>query len=411
MHLFIDKYVNKLFCVFFALVFTAGCSLNKQIKDELPYIDVRKNYPEKEIILTEIANVTYLHLNSNNEEYLYKGNIRNVTNNTIVIYDNSSGSIMFFSKDGNPKSQFNHFGQGPEEYNFVERIIYDEENNDVFVFDNKLKDKISTILVYSSSGKYKRKIPLPHNAELSSLISFDDNSFFVNSRVSIDSLQEWDGVTELIPTSYFSTFYQVSKENGTVLDSLKMPCNITDLIYKVDRGDYSIVVEKIFFCNITKSFDGLFLCNPENDTIYHYAKDKAVTPVFYKTPPVQKTNLKVIIDNWCEIGDYLFFRIQTLQSDMRSKFDYPEAFYIHEKKTNEIFRQKIILPDYKDKEFTICPSNIRFSDVVSEVFFELDLIELKQAYNENKLSGKLKELVASLNELSDNNVFMFVRFN
>ena len=41
-------------------------------------------------------------------------------------------------------------------------------------------------------------------------------------------------------------------------------------------------------------------------------------------------------------------------------------------------------------------------------YFELDLIELKQAYKENRLSGKLKELVATLNEEEDNNVFMFV---
>jgi hypothetical protein len=40
----------------------------------------------------------------------------------------------------------------------------------------------------------------------------------------------------------------------------------------------------------------------------------------------------------------------------------------------------------------------------------LSLYELKQAYLENKLSGKLKELVATLNEDEDNNVLMMVEF-
>ena len=40
----------------------------------------------------------------------------------------------------------------------------------------------------------------------------------------------------------------------------------------------------------------------------------------------------------------------------------------------------------------------------------LNWIELKRAYRENKLSGKLNELVADLNEDEDNNVFMFVHF-
>jgi len=38
------------------------------------------------------------------------------------------------------------------------------------------------------------------------------------------------------------------------------------------------------------------------------------------------------------------------------------------------------------------------------------LVELMQAYKENRLSGKLKELAASLNEENDNNVIMFVNF-
>ena len=37
-------------------------------------------------------------------------------------------------------------------------------------------------------------------------------------------------------------------------------------------------------------------------------------------------------------------------------------------------------------------------------------MELKEAYRENRLSGKLKELVAILNELEDNNVFVLVEF-
>ena len=44
------------------------------------------------------------------------------------------------------------------------------------------------------------------------------------------------------------------------------------------------------------------------------------------------------------------------------------------------------------------------------IYFELDLLELKQAFSENKLRGKLKELVGTLDEEKDNNVIMFVNF-
>ena len=81
---------------------------------------------------------------------------------------------------------------------------------------------------------------------------------------------------------------------------------------------------------------------------------------------------------------------------------------MRDKETGEVICPKLLLPDYAGKEFTIRPSSMRIFE--NEFPFELDLIELKQAYRENKLSGQLKELVASLNEDEDNNVFMLVSF-
>ncbi|MDR0699098.1 MAG: 6-bladed beta-propeller, partial [Tannerella sp.] len=69
----------------------------------------------------------------------------------------------------------------------------------------------------------------------------------------------------------------------------------------------------------------------------------------------------------------------------------------------------IILPDYKRKSFFISPRQSG-RDYENGAFFELDLIELKQAYSENKLSGKLKELTASLDESKDNNIFLLFEF-
>ena len=101
--------------------------------DGLPVIDVTKNYPEKEIILSDIANITYLHLNSDNNDFLYKGTIKYITENAIVVNDVESGSVLFFSKDGIPKFRFNRYGNGPEEYLRVHLIVYDETTDDVFI--------------------------------------------------------------------------------------------------------------------------------------------------------------------------------------------------------------------------------------------------------------------------------------
>lgn len=75
--------------------FLASCSFEKQSKNSLLSIDIVKKYPEKDILLTDIANITYLCLNSDDDDYLYKGSISYITKNTIVVVDGSSGSILF----------------------------------------------------------------------------------------------------------------------------------------------------------------------------------------------------------------------------------------------------------------------------------------------------------------------------
>jgi len=147
--------LKSIYCLPLIAIMAIGCSSNKKVKEDLPYFDIRKNYPEREININDIADVTYVHLNTDNDDYLYKGRIVNVTKNTLVVYDYSSLSILFFSKDGKPKSRFNRFGQGPEEYLGATRILYDEESDEVFVG----YDLVNYIQVYSSTGIYKRKIP------------------------------------------------------------------------------------------------------------------------------------------------------------------------------------------------------------------------------------------------------------
>ena len=79
------------------VVFATSCSSDKPAKESLAYIDVTKNYPEKEIFLTDIADVTYLYLNSNDDDYLYIGTVNYLTENTVVVHSRISGDILFFT--------------------------------------------------------------------------------------------------------------------------------------------------------------------------------------------------------------------------------------------------------------------------------------------------------------------------
>ena len=360
----------------------------------MPYIDVRENYPEKEILLTDIADVTYLYINSDNDDYLYKGRIHCVTENTIVIGDDASGSVLFFSKDGMPKSRFNHKGQGPGEYINLRQVIYDEKADEVFVLSFA---NANSFLVYSSTGQYKRKIIMPEGTFVQSFYLFDDVSLFIydasiERRIAL--AYENDSQTEF----YDSRFIRIAKTDGKILNYVELP--ESKITLKDELSGMPFAPHRLIKCN-----DGVLLCNPETDTVFLYNKDKSLVPLIYKTPSTSTLDPMIILDNCFDAGNYQFMGVVTVRFGQDG---FPYKYLMLDKSTGEIFHQKILLPDYNEKEFFFSPR--RIIDYENGPYIELDLIELKKADRENKLSGKLKELVSTLNEDEDNNVFMFVNF-
>ena len=380
------------------IALTTSCSSDKQANDGLAFIDVTKNYPEKEISLTDIADVTYLYLNSDDDDYLYSGSISYITKNTVVVYSRMSGDVLFFLRDGTPKSRFNRKGQGPEEFVDALGFMYDEDTDELFVSRNR------DIHVYSSTGEFKRKITLPEGSLVDGrLISLDKQSLFFynlgNEMKRFNSNEAGLSVEDYNITP----FYRISKSDGEVLDYIEIP--YIPIFLGINLNGVRLPGLRNL---LVKSPGGVLLCSPETDTVFLYSSDKSLTPILYKTPSVGATDPMIYLNNCLDRGQYQFIEVCTVRAGEVYPGRFPVTHYFRDKHTGEVIRPKFLLPDYSGMEFTINPnSGNKYED---GCFFELDLFELKQAYHDNKLSGKLKELVATLNEDEDNNVFMLVEF-
>ncbi len=381
-------------------IFAICCSPDKQSSEDLPCIDVTREYPEKEINLTDIADVTYLHLSTKDVDFLYKGSIDYVTPNTIVVVDRTSNSVLFFGKDGNPKSRFNRRGEGPEEYADAAYVMYDEAADDVYV----APDFSDYINVYSSSGEYKRKLTLPQRNIGGQMAFFDDQSILVYDNTSL-----WKNIVkkyskdETIFTEQVSdsSFFLISKMDGVVSAYIQLPGNNIDLSFRDPTGGFG----QVGYARVRKCPDGLFLYNPEADTIFLYSKDKTLTPFMHKKPLLKDLKPMIAMDICMDAGGFQYMATYSYSVEGRS----PAAnYYMRDKKTGEIFRQQITLPDYNGKAFYFNPRLPNYYE--KGYHFELEYFELKEAYRENKLSGKLKELVATLDDDEDSNVFALVDF-
>ena len=391
--------IATVFYFFVIIAILTGCSPEKQAKDKLACIDVTRNYPEKKIFLTDIAEIEYLYLNSDDDDYLYSGSISKLTKNTVVVYSHVSGDILFFTRDGMPKSRFNRKGYGPEEYTGgAFGFVYDEDTDDLFV------SRMNDIIVYSSTGKFKRKFVLPQGVRVDGrMVSFDEHSLFLYN-INIDAQRARSMSDEAgLPEKHYP-FYHISKTNGEVLNAIEIPYVPLFLGIYVDGQRIPGIVNRLVKCP-----EGVLLCSAETDTIFLYSHDKSLTPILYKTPSVSALDPMVYLNHYIDGGQYQFIEVCTARKGDEYIGIFPVTHYTRNKRTGEIFRPKFLLPDYKDKEFIITPRGLGYM-CEDGYYFELDLIELKQAYRENKLSGKLKELVATLNEDEDNNVFMLLHF-
>lgn len=389
--------MRKVFYLVLSLVI-ASCTSNKELQEKLAFIDVTKEYPEKKIELTDIADVSYLYLNSKNDDYLYKGSIDYVTENNIIVIDRSQNSVLFFSKEGNPKSHFNRRGQGSEEYRDAYSVMYDEANDEVFVSP----DFSDHIMVYSSLGEFKRKINLPHTNVNGQMALFDDVSILV-----YDNTKLWKSIMQSnapdIVQTIDSAFFLISKLDGTVLDYISLPNKNIDLSYK-DLN--SVFTGQVSYGRVRKSADGLLLYNPESDTVFHYSKEKCLTPYMHKKPILSSQTSMTVMDICMDAGKYQFIAVYPYRETAKSP---TPKYYMRNKATGELFRPKITLSDFEGKELYINPRLLNYYE--HAYHFELDFAELEEAYYKNKLSGKLKEQVASLLEDEEsNNVFVFADF-
>ena len=94
-----------------------GCSCTNTDQEKgLTTIDLSKDYPKKEILLSEIADIQYVYMNEGND-YIYGGNPLYVSDHTFVFY--SEGSFLFFSLQKTDNRNLNSITKGTDLTNMI----------------------------------------------------------------------------------------------------------------------------------------------------------------------------------------------------------------------------------------------------------------------------------------------------
>ena len=325
------------------VLFASSCGDADQKTSAIPQIDVRTSYPEKEICLQDVADVSYIPLDSK-DDILFRGHVRSFSDKGIVILDDQNHALLFFNKHGKFLNAISRRGQGPEEYSMMFNALVDWDKEEVFVFDSASK-----IVVYSLDGTFKRRLSFDlhlgqHDAYIWSdgqLISYQNGN------------RDKDG--NLIP---HQPVVLISKTDGK-LDSLSYT---KEHDFPTFIGSKQMNI-RISWPSLTKLNGDVYVNDVSADTIYHLdVRTKALQPVMTRTPSVTLDDLDgFLMDLYGITPQYYFLHFRARQASMDSHFmmiDEKSKNAVYDRKDGKIYHPKFTNKDYPsmEKKHPIPPS-------------------------------------------------------
>ncbi len=364
-----------------------ACS-QEQKPSKIPTIDVTKSYPQKEIVLQDIADVEYIPLETRDNVLIDNlFTVGYLSKDTIMIANKRKGDVFIFNGKGKFLHSLNHRGQGAGEYVNILRFIYNVTTQEIFVYTSHRGKR--AILVYSLHGKFKRKFSIATDM-LSPLRDFDEKYLLGYEKAKSNIIIE---TKEQNPTPLFL----ISKETGEVdtIQKFRVANRKSADIVKKENGIFNI--RGFATTNISKSQNGFVIDDLFADTIYSFHKDKKLEPILIKKPKINEMGDIPTIVSLRKVTEKYFF-IYTELYKFQKQNNRERTFLCVDRENNEIVNYILRNRDINDKDFEIKPYTMFFS--VSDV---LELLE------NGKLNGKLKEIAKNLKE-DDNPILMKVTF-
>jgi hypothetical protein len=374
------------------LFITAGCGDNKPSRDDFITVDVTANYPKKELILQDFMDVEYIPLETN-DDFLTQGDVVAISSKYIIAKNriNDGDIFVFDRKTGKGLRKINRKGQGAEEYTRINGIILDEDNDELFVNCAPTKK----IFVYDLFGNFKRSFNHTEDAEYLNVFNYDK-----------DHLIRYDmSVYYTVGERRDKQFYHaiISKQDGSITRDISIPFDIVKAPF-VQKGDEGVAITTAVR-PIIPYHDNWLLVEASSDTVYSYvSKENRLSPFLVKTPSVDP---EIFLTMGTLTERYYFIQTIKKEFDFTTGRGFPTTDLMYDKQENAVFNITVFNGDFQKKQ-TVDMTTKPINNIIA-TFQNLPADNLVEAYKNDELKGKLKEIAAELNDES-NPVIMLMKY-
>lgn len=380
------------------ILFTmAGCGGNKQSADDIMTIDVTASYPKKELILQDFMDVEYIPLETS-DEFITMGWVHSIGKEIIIVRNrnrSSDGDIFFFNrKDGKGLKKINHLGPSGEEYMFLLGVTLDEENKEIFVNDHWTRK----ILVYDLAGNFKRSLNHEKDRQyIMEIYNFDQDHLICH-----------DGALDEKLLGSPNVFLVISKQDGSITKEIVIPYKekISSNVMLSGSNSFMPIRNRTL---IPYRGNSWMLMEVSADTIYQFQSDYSLIPLIARTPSIQSMTPGIFLYPAVLTDRYCFMQTVKAEWDWVANTGHTRVNLMYDKEENAIFEYVMYNADYTSKQPVIMTSEITFGNDEIACVHTLEAEELVEAYENGKLTGKLKEIAATLDEDS-NPVLMLIKY-
>ena len=383
--------MKKFFILIISLiVITEGRGQKQAGNDDNITIDVRKNYPKKELILQDLFDVEYIALDSS-DEFVCQGEVLDIGKKFILVRNLiNDGNVFVFDRKGKGLTKFNRKGQGYEEYQSISAadVVLDEDNEEIFIFGRR------GIGVYDLYGKFLRKLTIRDSVTYLAKHNFDREHFIVRY---IDNRHD-------MTSSKSQPFSIISKKDGSVVNEIRIP--LKKQIIEIVTLQLSVIFLNSRFLPVFPFNESWILTDMSSDTIYRLLPDYSMIPFISRTPSIHSMNPEIFL--FPIILTDRYYLLQTLKKEYQQGLpgSFPTTKLAYDKFEKKVYEYIVYNNDYITKNEIEFWYSLRNPEIV--YFKRIEAHELEEANEKGELKGKLKEVADGLDE-DPNPVIMLIK--
>ena len=366
-------------------------------KQGLVTLDITKDYPEKKIVLQDLADVKYIPLETKKNALLTNSTaMLGYVSDSLIVAFTLEKEIVLFNGDGSVRSSFSHAGQGSKEYQNIIGMAVDPKAQEIFIVDYLLKYRMQ---VYSFTGQYKRTLPIPFKMILGSILDFSADYLLACDR-DVDQ----KGISNRA-----KPYMLLSKKTGEIVKELDIHFTkrMSNRMSK-PFGENQTISAALGYDPIVRCEDSYVIGDLSADIIYTYTPQGVLSPMLVRTPPVLSMETpKVLLPDY-RAGSYFFFYLVDFEFDFETRTGFPDKYMVYDYAAGKTYVCKLVNRDCEEQEIQLGDGGVT-NKAWNTACYTIPSSMLIEQSEAGKVHGLLKEIAAGRTD-DDNPVLVIVRF-